>query len=127
MGGIAHSWTATCLYAGTVCVAERLTWAQGWWAQLRGLMGYNIAPTDALVLPGCSQVHTAFVAYPLVIAFCRAEPGWSPGSALLRVLAVQTLPPWRVGAYVRGATIAIEMRAGGALSAVAVGDLLTLR
>ena len=115
---------ATQLFVGTVCVAERVIWARGWWAQLRGLIGRRIAPTDALLLPGCAQVHTALVAYPITVAFCRDETGDTTG-ATWRVLSVQTLSPWCIGALVRGATLAVEMPSDSALCGVSVGDLLT--
>ncbi|MBC8143731.1 MAG: DUF192 domain-containing protein [Armatimonadetes bacterium] len=110
------------LYAGTECVAEQVIWAQSWWEQLRGVIGRHLAPTNALLIPGCSQVHTAFVAYPITVAFCRAE---GEGGATWRVLSVQTLPPWNVSRHVRGATLAIEMPLGSPLRGVSVGDLLT--
>lgn len=110
------------LFAGAVCVAERVIWARSFWAQLRGVIGRRLEPTDAVALPDCAQVHTAFVACPLTVAFCRADPG--QGGAW-RVLSVQTLAPWHVSRCVRGATLAVEMRADGALGGVSVGDLLT--
>ena len=106
-----------------VCVARHVRRADSFWAQLRGVIGRHLAPGEAVLLAGCRQVHTAFVAYPLTVAFVAPVPA-APNT--YRVLAVQTLAPWRIGAFVPGAVLAIEMRAGDGLSGCRAGDLLVI-
>jgi len=92
--------------------------ATGLWSQLRGRIGSRGELTDAaLGLPGCQQIHTAFVGEPLDVAFCAAD------GTVLRVL---TLPPWRISPWVRGAAIAWETRAGLLAGAVVSSDVLRL-
>jgi len=97
-------------------VATRAVLAARWWEQLRGRIGRGAELSDAaLGLPGCRQIHTAFLSEPLDLAFCAAD------GTVLRVL---TLTPWRVSPWVRGATIAWETRAGLLAGAVVPGDVL---
>lgn len=93
---------------GTI-LAGRVFWAGAWHEQLRGLIGLRGFGTgDALVLPGCGQVHTAFLKQAITVIFLSRDTGLGVG--WWRVVAVQTLAPWRVGARVRGAgLIAVEM------------------
>lgn len=107
--------------SGTV-VAERVDWAKTPIQQLRGLIGQKISLGHALFLPNCPQIHTAFVAYPIDVAFCSGSESMG-----YRILSVQCLTPWQVSRLVRGATLAIEMRASSPLVGLDSGCRLILR
>lgn len=91
--------------SGGFRLAGRVYYANGWRDQLRGLIGWEIGADEALVLPGCAQVHTAILRYPIDVAFCGSN------CCAWRVLRVETLLPWRISPPVRGANLVIEMRA----------------
>ncbi|MBC7804705.1 MAG: DUF192 domain-containing protein [Akkermansiaceae bacterium] len=103
-------------------VAEQIQWAKTPLRQLQGLIGQDIRLNEALLLPHCPQVHTAFLAYPIDIAFCTGSEKTG-----YRLLSVQTLAPWRVSRFVPGATLAIEMRASSPLPSLEAGCHVTLR
>ena len=76
------------------------------WQRLRGLLGQPApAQGEAVWLKPCRQVHTWGMAYAIDVVHLD-ESG--------RVLAVQTLPPWRLGTYVAQSRSILELRAGEA-------------
>lgn len=87
-------------------------------SRLVGLIGRDrMEPGAALVLPGCRQVHTAAMRFPIDVIYADRE--W-------RVLRVtRNLGPWRVGARCPRAFYAIELPAGVA-DGVREGDLLLI-
>ena len=100
-------------------IAATLHRADTFVSQMRGLIGWEIALGEALLLTTRPPVHTAFMRYPIDAAFVAASDGdrW-------RVLRVETLLPWRVSSFVLGANAVIEMRAGSALTQLRAGDTL---
>lgn len=86
--------------------------------RLVGLIGRNeMPPGTALVLPGCRQVHTILMRFPIDVVFADTE--WR----VVRV--VRGLGPWRVGPWCGGAFYAVELPDGGA-EGVQVGDRLLI-
>ncbi len=102
-------------------VAEQIGWANTPLDQLRGLIGRDIGLGYALLLPHCPQVHTALLAYPIDVAFCAGS-----GIAGYRLLSVQTLTPNQVSRFVRGTSLAVEMRAGSPLPSLEAGCILRI-
>ncbi len=85
---------------GTLLVAR--TFRQ----RLLGLAGLReLPPHCALLITGCDSVHTAWMRFPIDVAFLDASGG------VLRV--AEDLRPWRL-AWCRQAAAAVETRAGQA-------------
>jgi uncharacterized membrane protein (UPF0127 family) len=79
--------------------------ARSFWARFRGLMlAPALPPGEALWLPACASVHTAFVRQPIDLLFLR-------GRQIVRVSA--HVAPWRI-VICPGADSVIEMTAGEA-------------
>jgi uncharacterized membrane protein (UPF0127 family) len=75
------------------------------WERFRGLMlARPLSPGEALWLPACAAVHTAFVRQPIDLVFLRQRQ-------IVRV--VDRIAPWRV-ALCPGADSVIELAAGEA-------------
>lgn len=89
--------------AGSGQEIARLRRAQTLWERFRGLMLSPLPrPGEALWLPACDSVHTAFVRGPLDLLFLRGE-------RIVRVCP--GVPPWRIVACL-GADTVIEMAPG---------------
>jgi uncharacterized membrane protein (UPF0127 family) len=86
----------------------------------RGLLGRDgLDPSAALVLTPCVAVHTAFMRFPIDVAFLDHD-GYA-------VKLVSNLVPWRIAAAARAHTV-VELAAGSLRRhAVAVGDRLYVR
>ena len=70
----------------------------------RGLLGTPaLAPGEGLWLSPCSSIHTFFMRYPIDIVFLDADH---------RVLAQQTLIPWRVSRWIAKSRGVLELAAG---------------
>jgi len=100
-------------------VAGRVELATTRRARRVGLLGRDrLGPDAALVLAPCVAVHTAFMRFPIDVAFVDRQ-----GRA---VRLVRDLAPWRLAIAPR-AYAAIELPAGAlARHAVDVGDQLEL-
>lgn len=94
----------------------RVVRARRFFARLRGLIGKPLPqPGVALWISPCRQVHTFWMRGPIDVLHLDAGG---------RVLAVQTLRPWRFGRWVLGAAGVLEMRGGEALRlGLTVGSL----
>jgi len=91
--------------------------ADSFGARLRGLLGRD-GLDGALLLRPARGVHTIGMRFPIDVAFCDRD---------LRVLAVATLPPYRVSRPVRGACVVIEAERGAFERwGLAVGDELAV-
>ena len=87
-------------------VSIRVMRLGGFLGRLRGLLG-RPAPepgTGAWLTP-CRQVHTIGMTYSIDVL--HLDP-------VHRILAIQTLGPWRLGRWVWDASGVLEMRAGEA-------------
>ncbi len=84
----------------------------------RGLIGVRTYE-GAMVLPHTRAVHTFGVRFPLDVAFCDRD---------MRVVAMVTMRPLRLGRPRRGGRTVIEASAGAfGRWGLAVGDQLELR
>ncbi|HVE91561.1 MAG TPA: DUF192 domain-containing protein [Actinomycetota bacterium] len=100
------------LHAPGGVLAARLTVAATPLRRMRGLLWRPVLrPGEALLLHPCSQVHTFGMRYVIDAVFCDAQ---------LRVVAVHTLPPWRLSRTYRQARCCIEAPAGSASAAAVV-------
>jgi len=83
----------------------RFRLARTLWERFRGLMlAPPLPPGEALWLPACAAVHTAFVRQPIDLVFLRGQ----------RIVQVQSeVAPWRI-AHCLGADSVIELAAGEA-------------
>jgi uncharacterized membrane protein (UPF0127 family) len=84
----------------------RLLVARTFCQRLRGLAGLrSMPPGHALLIPRCSSVHTAWMRFPIDVAFLDAGG---------RVVALtESLPAWRMARH-RGADAVVETHAGAA-------------
>lgn len=90
-------------------VAARVETARGPLRRLLGLMGRRaLDPDEGLLLRPCPRVHTFGMRFPIDVVLCDRDR---------RVLAVETLPPWRMSARVRGVRSCVELAAGTARAA----------
>jgi hypothetical protein len=101
-------------------LAERAEVAASLWRRARGLLGRRALPVGAgLVLEPCAWVHTIGMAFPIDVVHLDAD------GRVLRVVA--DLRPWRLGPFVRGARVVVELPAGTAASTgTCPGDLIQL-
>jgi uncharacterized membrane protein (UPF0127 family) len=101
-------------------LASRAEVARGLLARLRGLIGRrSFDEGSALIIPGCKQVHTFLMRFPIDVVFADR--------ANRVLLAVQKLAPCRVTRYCRRATCAIELPAGTlAAAGIQPGDILKI-
>lgn len=77
------------------------------WQRLRGLLARPpLRPGEALLIRPCNGVHTCGMRYPIDVVFLDRA------GSVVRV--VHALRPWRFVPLVRGAHVAVELRAGAA-------------
>src|SRR3712207_2892274 len=88
-------------------LAGRAELAASPWRRARGLLGRRALPVGVgLVLEPCAWVHTIGMTFPIDIVHLDAE------GRVLRV--VPNLRPWRIGPFVWGSRVVIELPAGTA-------------
>lgn len=103
-------------------LATRVYAAVTWQEQLIGLIGQELGQEEALYLRGCRQIHTAFLKYPIDVAFFDDRHACHPC-----MVHVETVAPWRISRYVPESSFVIEMHANSPLSTLKAGcrvDLL---
>lgn len=101
-------------------IAEEVEVARGFAARLIGLIGRRSLPSGfALVIPGCRQVHTFFMRFPIDVLFLDADN---------RVICLESdIKPYRATGYCRGAACAVELPAGTASEhGLGVGDSVVM-
>lgn len=90
-------------------VASRVETAKGPLRRMLGLLGRReLGPGEGLLLRPCRRVHTFGMRFPIDVLLCDRDG---------RVLAVETLPPGRRSARLRGVRCCIELAAGAARAA----------
>jgi uncharacterized protein len=99
-------------------LAERAELAASPWRRARGLLGRRALPVGAgLVLEPCAWVHTVGMAFPIDVVHLDAD------GRVLRV--VPNLGPGRLGPFVWGSRVAIELPAGtAAATGTQPGDII---
>jgi len=101
-------------------LAEKVVIARTLISKSIGLMFSSQLPAkSALVIPGCKQVHTVFVRFPIDVIFISTD--------CCVVGIVEHLRPFRVSPYCRKAATVIELPAGTiSETGVMIGDLLSI-
>lgn len=101
-------------------LATRVRAATTLMSRMVGLLGAPMLPPgEGLWLSPCTSVHTFFMRYPIDVLFVDKDH---------RVLAVSTLPPWRVSRWMPKAAGVLELAAGEAARAlVNTGDRLAFK
>ncbi len=101
-------------------VAARVDIAASYWARFMGLMfRESLEQGCGLVLSPCNSIHMFFMRFPIDAAFVDDD-----GRV---VRAIDSIKPWRMTSFVRGAKSVIELPAGTLRGAgVNKGELLTL-
>lgn len=99
-------------------IAEQVETAHNLTARLFGLMGRSDLPKGfAFIIPGCRQVHTFFMRFPIDVVYTDAQDKV--------VCVVEHIKPFRVTGYCRDAECAIELPAGTISdNEIIMGDVL---
>ena len=86
--------------------AERIEIADSYWTRLKGLMfRKTLGKGEGLLLKKCSSIHCCFMNFPIDVVYLCDK---------MEVLKVETVRPWRVGSFVRGAKHILETNEGAA-------------
>ena len=84
---------------------NRVKIADNFWLKLIGLMGKKALPEgEGLFLKKVKSVHTCFMRFPIDVIYL--DRGY-------RVIAKETLPPWRCGKIYRKAAHVLEIGSCG--------------
>ena len=92
-------------------IAARAGVAGSMWARGRGLLGRRSLPQgEGLLIESCRQIHMFFMAFPIDVLHVKRQ---SPTEGeITRVL--HSIPPNRIGPWVRRSDYVIELPAGTA-------------
>ena len=94
------------VYQGSCPVADRVALADDFFTRFRGLMlRKTLAPGEGLLLKNCSAIHCCFMRFPIDAVYLDGS---------MRVVAAETVKPWRLGGIFPGAKHVLELGAGGA-------------
>jgi uncharacterized membrane protein (UPF0127 family) len=105
-----------CLCCGGSFAAEPVEVAESFWTRLCGLMFRPaLAPGAGMLLRNCSGIHCCFMNFSIDAVYL--DDG-------LRVIAVETVRPWRLGGLHTGTRHVLEVAAGRAAS-LQPGDRLS--
>ncbi|NLJ31881.1 MAG: DUF192 domain-containing protein [Clostridiales bacterium] len=92
--------------------------ANTFWKRFIGLMGKKqLNQGEGLLLFNCSSIHCFFMKVTIDVIYLSSDR---------KVLFIETLPPWKIGHFVRGAKHVLELPAGSAAGKISVGDTLTI-
>ena len=87
-------------------IADRVALADRFLTRFRGLMLRRaLAPGEGLLLKNCSTIHCCFMRFPIDAVYLDRR---------MRVVAVETVKPWRLGGIFPGARHVLELEAGRA-------------
>ena len=87
-------------------IAKNAWKALSLFSKMKGLLGTSeLKEDEALLIPGCRQVHTYFMQYPIDIVFLDSQN---------KVLKLQTLAPWKISPWILRANSVLELPAGQA-------------
>jgi uncharacterized protein len=99
-----------------VTIANQINIADNYFKRLRGLLGKKqLQPGEGLLLTQVSSVHCFFMKFTIDVVYLTSD---------MVVIDMETLPPWRVGKWVKGASHTLELEAGKAQAMVTKGDKL---
>lgn len=97
-------------------IAENINVADTYFKRLRGLLGKRqMTKDEGLLLTKCASVHCFFMKMTIDVVYL---------SASMDVLEVETLRPWQIGSWVKGAVHTLELKEGVAQSLIKKGDQL---
>ena len=65
----------------------------------------ELKPSEGLLLTDCSRIHTNFMHFTIDVVYLSEN---------LRILDVETVRPWRLGKWVKGARHVLEVAENGA-------------
>ena len=83
-----------------------ITTAESFWERFRGLMGKKSLPEHtALWITKCGSIHCCFMKFPIDVVYLSKDE---------KVLKTETVKPWRIGSFVKGAGSVLEMNEGEA-------------
>ncbi|MHB0997928.1 MAG: DUF192 domain-containing protein [Armatimonadota bacterium] len=102
-------------------IASRIETAFSIYSRLKGLIGRKAFLRDsAFIIPGCKQVHTCFMRFPIDIVFINKRN---------EVIHIQeSTPPYSITNYIRNASSVIELPAGKvADKKITIGDIITIK
>lgn len=97
-------------------MCARLKVTEGFLDRFLGLMGKKELTGDGLFLIHVSSIHTCFMRFSIGVVYLDRN---------FRVIAREQVAPWRVGAFIKGASHVIEVEKGGELR-FPVGEILEL-
>ena len=105
--------TVTC---NGVLIADKVYMADSYFKRLRGLLGKTqLQPGEGLLLTKVSSVHCFFMKFTIDVVYLSDD---------MVVTGIETIPPWRVGKWVRGTAHTLELEEGNAQSFIKKGDIL---
>jgi len=103
--------TVTC---DGVLIADKVYLADSYFKRLRGLLGKKqLQPGEGLLLTKVSSVHCFFMKFTIDVVYLNAE---------MVVTGMETIPPWRIGKWVRGTKHTLELEEGKAQLLIKKGE-----
>ncbi|OQB25556.1 MAG: hypothetical protein BWY11_00316 [Firmicutes bacterium ADurb.Bin182] len=107
-----------------IACAGRILWdsvetANSFFKRFKGLMGRrSLLESEGMLITCCNQVHTFNMRFTIDVIYLSKQ---------MRVVRVDTLPPNRIGPFVKNAVSVLEVAAGtSALNGIKLGDELAL-
>lgn len=101
---------------GTV-VASRIDLADSFLSRFFGLMGKPaLGPEEGLLLLNCSSIHCCFMRFSIDAVYLDRA---------MKIVGMETVNPWRLGHFFRGARHVLELPAGRA-GGLFPGDTLSI-
>jgi uncharacterized protein len=99
-----------------ILIADKVDVADSYFKRLRGLLGKNqLQPGEGLLLTKVSSVHCFFMKFTIDVVYMTAD---------MVVTGIETIPPWRIGKWIRGTVHTLELEEGKAQSLIKKGDIL---
>jgi hypothetical protein len=99
-----------------VLIADKVNTADSYFKRLRGLLGKKqLQPGEGLLLTKVSSVHCFFMKFTIDVVYLSPE---------MIVTGVETLPPWRIGKWIKGTAHTLELAEGAAAGRIKKGDKL---
>lgn len=98
--------------------AEHIEQADSFFTRFCGLMCRAGLPEGGgLLLRECGSIHCCFMRFTIDVVYLDEN---------MKILAVETVRPWRIGSLIRGARHVLELREGAA-AALTVGETLQIK
>lgn len=92
--------------------------AKSFWKRFQGLMGRKeLKDGEGMFFWNCSSIHCFFMKIPIDVVYLNKE---------MQVVGVETVDPWKLGHFYKGAKHILEVKAGSA-KGISVGDKLEIR